>query len=177
LADALSWLVADYRHKEAKMKNTAKALLLAIILIMSLGLLAGPTAAAVKLVKGQTLYLPCSTRFIKENFPFNIKATIFIYNTDPSQAITIVKMDFYDTSGKFVKKYLEHPLKLEPSAGTYIRVESPLKGEAGAAAHFIVQWQAKTKVVQPIIKCLMLGSRGNRGYTFVSPARVIHEID
>ena len=159
------------------MKNPAKALLLAIITIMSLGLLAGPAAAAVKLVKGQTLYLPCSTRFITANYPFNIKATIFIYNTDPNQAITIDRLDFYNSSGKFVKKYLEHPLKLEPSAGTYMRIKNPVQGDAGAAAHFIVQWQAQTKVVQPIIRCLMLGSRGNRGYTFVSTARVIREVD
>ena len=159
------------------MKNPARALLLTIITLISLCLLAGPAAAAVKLVKGQTLYLPCSTRFITENYPFNIRATIFIYNTDPDQAITLVRMDFYNTSGKFVKKYLQHPLKLEPSAGTYMRIKNYVKGEAGAAAHFIVQWQAKTKVVRPIIRCLMLGSRGNRGYTFVSTARVIHEID
>jgi len=159
------------------MKNPAKVLLLAIITIVSLALLAGPAAAAVKLVKGQTLYLPCSTNFITANYPFNIKAAIFIYNTDPQHAITIDKLDFYNSSGKFVKKYLEHPLKLEPSAGTYRRIKNPVQGEAGAAAHFIVQWQAQTKVVQPIIRCLMLGARGNRGYTFVSPARVIHEVD
>jgi hypothetical protein len=159
------------------MKNPAKGLLLAIITIMSLGLLAGPVRGAVKLVKGETLYLPCSTRFITANYHFNIKATIFIYNTDPQHAITIDRLDFYNTSGKFVKKYLEHPLKLEPSAGTYMRIKNFVQGEAGAAAHFMVQWQAETKVVRPIIRCLMLGSRGNRGYTFVSPARVIHEVD
>jgi hypothetical protein len=163
--------------RRGKMKNPAKAPWLVVITFICLSLLTTPAAAAVKLVKGQTLYLPCSTRFITANYPFNIKATVFIYNTDPQHAITIDQLDFYNSSGKFVKKYLEHPLKLEPSAGTYMRIKHSVEGDAGAAAHFIVQWQAKTKVVRPIIRCLMLGSRGNRGYTFVSTARVIHEID
>jgi hypothetical protein len=157
------------------MKNLAKALLLIMIMIMGLSLVTGLVAGEVKLVKGQTLYLPISTSYMAGDYAFDIKATIFIHNTDPNHAINIVKMDFYDTSGKLVEKYFQQPLKLNPAAGTSIRIKNPLTGEAGAVAHFIVQWQAETKVNEPIIGGLMLGSAGTRGYTFETRPRLVQE--
>ncbi len=148
------------------MKNLAKALLLIMVMIMGLSLVTGMAAGQVKLVKGQTLYLPIATSYMTDDYSFNVNATIFIHNTDPDHAINIVKMDFYNTSGKLVEKYLQQPLKLNPSAGTRIRVKHSLSGEEGAAAHFIIQWQAETKVVEPLVRGLLLGSRGTRGYSF-----------
>jgi hypothetical protein len=156
------------------MKNLAKVLLLILTMIMGLSLLTGLAAGQVKLVKGQTLYLPISTSYMAEDFSFNVRATIFIHNTDPNHAINIVKMDFY-TSGKLVERYLPQPLKLDPSAGTYFNVKKTLTGAEGAVAHFVVQWQAETKVIEPIIRGLMLGSAGTRGHTFETQPRIIQE--
>jgi hypothetical protein len=157
------------------MKYPVKALLRIIATIMGLSLLTGLAAGAAKLVTGQTLYLPCSTSYMSGDYSFNIKAAIFVRNTDPKHAINIVRMDFYDTSGKLVEKYLPHPLKLNLGAGTYFNVKNPLSGEEGAVAHFEVQWQAKTRVVEPIVTGLMLGSAGTRGYTFETRPRIVRE--
>ena len=157
------------------MKNIAKALLLIMVMIMGLSLVTGLEAGEVKLVKGQTLYLPCSTSYMAGDYSFDVKATLFIHNTDPDHSINIVKIDFYNTSGKLAEKYLEQPLILNPAAGTYIRVINPLTGQEGAVAHFIVQWQAETKVNEPIIRGLMLGSTGTRGYTFETRPRIVQE--
>lgn len=158
------------------MKNLAKMLVLKSIMIMGLFVLTGVAAGEVKLVKGQTLYIPCSTSYVAGDFSFNINTTIFIRNTDPHHSIDVVRIDFYNTSGKLVEKYLQRPLKLNPSAGTYVRVKNPVSGDEGAVAHFIVQWQAETKVVEPILRGLMLGSAGTRGYTFESEPRIVQEI-
>jgi hypothetical protein len=157
------------------MKNLSKGLLLITVMIMGLSLLTGLAAGGVKLVKGQTLYLPCSTSYMAGDYSFDLKTTIFIHNTDADHAINIVKIDFYNTSGKSVETYLLKPLKLNPAAGTYIRVKNPLTGEEGMVAHFIVQWQAETKVNEPIIRGLMLGSAGTRGYTFETHPRIVQE--
>jgi hypothetical protein len=157
------------------MKNLAKALLLIIVMILGLSVLTGLAVGEVKLVRGQTLYLPISTSYMAGDYAFDVRATIFIHNTDSDHAINIVKMDFYDTSGKLVEKYFPQPLKLNPAAGTYVRIRNPLTGEEGAVSHFIIQWQAETKVNEPIIRGLMLGSAGTRGYTFETRPRLVQE--
>jgi hypothetical protein len=156
------------------MKNLAKVLLL-IVMIMGLSVLASVAAEEVKLLKGQTLYLPISTSYMAGDYAFDVRASVFIHNTDSNHAINIVRMDFYDTSGKLVEKYLQQPLKLNPAAGTYVRIKNPLTGEEGTVAHFIIQWQAETKVNEPIVRGLMLGSSGTRGYTFETQPRLVQE--
>jgi hypothetical protein len=158
------------------MKNLAKVLMLIMVILMGLAVLTCVAAGQVKLLKGQTLYIPCSTSYVAGDYSFNVNTTVFIRNTDPKHSIDIVKIDFYNTSGKLVEKYLPQPLKLAPSAGTYIRVKDPLSGEEGAVAHFVVQWQAETRVNEPIVRGLMLGSAGTRGYTFESEPRIVQEI-
>jgi hypothetical protein len=155
------------------MKNLAKVVLL---IIMGLSVLAGVAAGQVKLVKGQTLYLPVATSYVTDEYSFNVNATIFIHNADPDHAINIVKMDFYNTSGKLVETYLQQPLKLNPSAGTRLHVKNTVTGEEGTAAHFVIQWQADTKVVEPLVRGLLMGARGTRGYSFDTTPRIVQEI-
>ncbi|MFA4904425.1 MAG: DUF3124 domain-containing protein [Desulfobaccales bacterium] len=157
------------------MKNLAKALLLIMVMIMGLSLVTGMAAGQVKLVKGQTLYLPIATSYVSDDYSFNVNATIFIHNTDPDHSINIIKMDFYNTSGKLVEKYLQQPLKLAPAAATRIHVKNPLSGEEGTAAHFVIQWQAEAKAVEPIIGGLLFSSSGTRGYSFSTHPRIVQE--
>jgi len=157
------------------MKNLLKVFLLIIIMIMGSSMCAGLAAGEVKLVKGQTCYVPCPTSFIAGTYSFDLRATIFIHNTDQNNAINIVGIDFYNSGGKLVDKYLSQPLKLNALAATRINVKQPLGGEEGMAAHFIVQWQSATKVVEPIIQGLFFGSSGTRGYSFTLQPRIIQE--
>ena len=157
------------------MKNQAKVILLIIIMILGSFILAGVAAGGIKLVKGQTLYLPIATSYISEDFAFPVHATIIIHNTDPDHAISIVKMDLYDSSGKLVRKYLQQPLTLNPSAGARWRIKSDLSGVEGEVAHFVIQWQADAKVVEPLVRGFLLGARGTRGYSFDTIPRIIRE--
>ena len=158
------------------MQKLLKVLLPIIITTMGLSLFTGLAAAEVKLLKGQTYYVPCPTSFISGNYSFNLKATIFIHNTDPNHPINLVSIDFYNTSGKLVAKYLQQPLKLDALAATRINVKEPLHGEEGMAAHFIIQWQSEAKVVEPLIEGLFTGSEGTHGYSWTFPPRIIKEV-
>ncbi|MHB9072474.1 MAG: DUF3124 domain-containing protein [Desulfobaccales bacterium] len=157
------------------MKNLAKVLLLIMVMITGLSLVTGIAAGQVKLLKGQTLYLPIATSYMTDDYSFNVNATIFLHNTDPDHSINIVKMDLYNTNGQLVEKYLQQPLKLNPSAGTRLRVKDSLSGEEGTAAHFVIQWQADTKVVEPLVRGLLIGARGTRGYSFDTTPRIVRE--
>jgi hypothetical protein len=157
------------------MKTLVRIFLLIIMTALGTAMLAGWAAAEVKLVKGQTIYIPCPTSYMAGTYSFFARATVFIHNADPTNAINITRIDFYNSSGKLMGKYLPQPLKLNPLAATRIPVKEALEDEEGAAAHFIIQWQAENKVVEPLINGLFIGSSGTRGYSWTSHPRIIQE--
>ncbi len=145
---------------------------------MAVSMLAGSAPGEVKLVKGQTFYVPSYTSFIggaAGSHAFETKPTIFIHNADQNNPINIVRIDFYNTDGKLVEKYLQQPKKLDANSATRINVRELLKGEEGSGAHFIIQWQAENKVVEPLVQTWFVGAVGNRGYSYTSPVRIIQE--
>ena len=146
---------------------------------LGLTLLTGLAASEVRLIKGQTFYVPCYTSFMSgsqaDSYAFDAKPTIFINNTDQNHAINIVRIDFYNTNGKLVEKYLQQPQKLNANSSMRINVKERLKGEEGSGAHFIIQWQAEHKVVEPLVQTWFVGAVGTRGYSYTAPARVIQE--
>jgi len=46
-----------------------------------------------------------------------------IRNTDPSSPLQVTTIDYYDTNGKRVRRYLDKPLALGPLASTTIYLE------------------------------------------------------
>jgi hypothetical protein len=152
-----------------------KLIRMLIMATIAFWLLAGLAAGEVKLVKGQTLYVPSQTSVMSGSHSFDAKPTIFIHNTDQNSSINIVRVDFYNTSGTLVEKYLQKPLKLNANAVTRINIKERLSGEEGSGAHFIVQWQADHRVVEPLVEVWFIGAVGSRGHSFVSHPRIIQE--
>lgn len=159
------------------MRNLKKSFLLLTLIIMIL-LTSGAWAfGGVKLIKGQTIYVPSYSNIIGDYQHINVRANLLIHNTDPNNPITIVRIDNYDTEGKLVEKFLSKPVQLNPLAAIRYAIKNPKKGDEGAGANFIVQWKAETKVTEPLIECIMVGSLGTQGHTFSSQGRVIQEED
>jgi hypothetical protein len=157
------------------MKRSAVMAMIAAVCLFSSG---GSASGAVKLVTSQTLYVPSYSNVISGPPVFIVvplRANLIIHNTDPSQPITVTRIDHYDTDGKLVYKYLEEPVKINPLAATRVVVKEPKKGEEGLGANFIVEWRAAKPVVEPIIDCLMLGTLGNQGFSFSSQGRIMQE--
>lgn len=145
---------------------------LSITILFSLGTFA---TGAIKLLKGQTIYIPSYSNVIGDYQPINLRANLVVHNTDQVHPITIVRIDNYDTNGKMVEKYLPKPVELKPLAATRITIKNPKKGDEGAGANFIVQWKSENKVTEPLIECIMVGSLGTQGHTFTSQGRIIAE--
>ncbi len=132
-------------------------------------------AAAVRLVKGQTIYIPSYSNIISGNQRIVLRANLIIHNTDPSRSIEVLRIDHYDTNGQLVEHYLQHPLKLAPLAATRVIIRAPKPGDEGAGANFIVQWRSAEKVTEPLLDCIMLGTAGTHSYSFSSHGRIIQE--
>ncbi|MRR37350.1 DUF3124 domain-containing protein [bacterium] len=134
----------------------------------------GDAGAEVRISKGQTLYVPVYSHVYTGDraLPFNLAATLGIRNTDPASPVTVTRVDYHDSNGRLVKRYVAGPLTLSPQGSTsfYLK-ERDTSG--GFGAHFIVAWEAAREVNEPIVESVMIGARSGQGISFVSPAREI----
>ena len=128
------------------------------------------------LSKGQTLYVPVYSNIFSapKKIPFNLATILSIRNTDMSNPIKIVAVDYYDTKGKLVRKYYQQPITLAPLESTDIFIpEEDTTG--GTGANFIVKWKSQKEVNVPIIESVMIGMKSGQGISFVSPGQEIKE--
>lgn len=149
-------------------------------LVLALLLLAGPVRPAAAEVLGrwlgQTVYVPVYSHIFADDRyrdrPFLLTATLSVRNTDPERPFTLQRVDYYDSEGALLQRYLEAPITLAPLASThYIVPESEAKG--GAGAKFLIEWQAPAAVSEPIIEAVMIGTKLQQGISFISTGRAI----
>ena len=104
-----------------------------------------------------------------------LSTTLRIDNTSSTKPLVIERIEYYETSGKLVQSYLTEPLALRPF-GT-IEIVIPAEDETGGvAANFIVEWAGVGPMAEPLVEAVMIGSRGDTSYSFVSPGRPIRHV-
>lgn len=129
---------------------------------------------ALSLSTGQTLYVPAYSHIYAGNREqaFLLTVTLSVRNVDAKYPITITRVEYYDTKGKLLKKYLDHAITLGPFASTrYIVPQSERAG--GSGANFIVAWQSDKGINPPIVEAIMIGAESLRGVSFTSRGQVI----
>ncbi len=126
------------------------------------------------LSKGQTVYVPAYSHIYTGNkeVPSLLAVTLSIRNTDPNHPIQILVVDYYETHGKLLKKYISSALTLDAMGTKHFTI--PAKDKAGGSgANFIVEWKAEKPVNLPIIETIMIGSRSS----FTSQGQEIYPSD
>jgi len=144
-----------------------------VFLIVCLPIFAGAESDK-ELSTGETLYVPVYSNVYSgpKATPFQLAAMLSIHNVDPKYTITIVKVDYHDSTGKFIESYIKKPVYLKPLAHTFFYLKE-YDTRGGPGANFIVKWRAEKNVNQPIVEALMYGARA--GISFTSPGRIIRE--
>lgn len=130
-----------------------------------------------RLSTGQTVYVSVYSHVFHgpRERPFDLTDTLSIRNADLASSISIVLVDYYDSDGKLLKRYLEKPITLGPLASKHYAVkESDQTG--GFGANFIVKWTASKKVNEPVIECVMISTKGQQGISFITQGRVIQDV-
>lgn len=114
------------------------------------------------LSKGQKVYIPAYSHIYTGNrqIPSFLTVTLSIRNTDISHAIEIVSVDYYDTKGALIKKYLPSPVFLKSLESVRYVVDYDDKA-GGSGANFIVEWRSENSVNPPIMEAIMIGSRSS----------------
>jgi hypothetical protein len=133
-------------------------------------------AQSVPQSRGQTVYVPIYSHIYSgdKEMPLYLTAVCSIRNIDTDMSIIIDTVDYYDSEGKLLERYLNSALVIKPLASVrYLVKESDTKG--GSGAKFIVRWKSELPVNAPLIEGVMIGTRMQQGISFVSRGIVIEE--
>lgn len=135
-----------------------------------------PAESEIRSSKGQTVYVPAYSNVFTgpKKIPFQLATTLSIRSTDMSAQIRITSIDYYDTNGRLIRRFLDKPVNLGPLASTFIHIEEK-DASGGFGANFIVRWASERVVNTPIIECVMIGATSGQGISFVSPGQEIKE--
>ena len=127
------------------------------------------------LVTGQMIFIPAySEILLGGGSRLSFTTSLAIHNAALSSPLVVKSVRHYDTDGKLVKEYVEQPLQLAPLATKVFLVERPSRG-TGAGANFIVEWAAEKAIYEPVIEAVMVTSSGTRGFSLISPGRVMKQ--
>ena len=157
-----------------KCKKTQLIVSLVILLVMGIFSGHGSASSTVELLKGQSVYIPIYSHIYHGDTekPFELTVTLSIRNTDPKQAITLISADYFDSNGKLLKNYVDKPLNIKKLASVRYIIKSKDKS-GGSGAKFIVKWESKKPVNQPLIEAIMISTRSGQGISFVSKGQAI----
>jgi Protein of unknown function (DUF3124) len=126
-----------------------------------------------------TIYVPAYSRVYGaaagDRKLIELSTTLRIDNTSATKPLVIERIEYFETSGKLVQRYLSDPIALRPF-GT-IEIVIPAEDDrGGAAANFIVEWAGTGPIAEPLVEAVMIGSQDNTSYSFVSAGRPIHHV-
>ena len=143
-----------------------------ICLFSPLSLYAADTQ--IELSKGQRVYVPAYSHIYSgdKERPFLLTVTLSIRNIDPTHTIKINLVDYYETQGRLLKKFINKPITLNPLQS--IRYVIPERDKSGGSgANFIVEWHSDKPVNRPIIESIMISTQSSQGVSFTSRGREI----
>jgi hypothetical protein len=134
-------------------------------------------AYGIEIVDGQTVYVPVYSHIYADGGkPQLLETTLSIRNLDPKVTISIKAVDYFDTGGQLVKKYLGQALSLGPLESTEILVEKT-DTRGGSGANFIIVWDSAEPAYEPLIEAVMVALDGAKSFAFTSSGRALVQRD
>ena len=124
--------------------------------------------------RGET-YLPVYSNIYQDGElrKFSLNSTISIRNISTTQDVYILKIDYYDTTGKKVRGYLDFPIFVKPLETIEIVVADQDKA-GGSGANFIFAWATEDKRNPPLFEAIMISTRNQQGLSFATRGVQIH---
>ncbi|HNX22751.1 MAG TPA: DUF3124 domain-containing protein [Spirochaetota bacterium] len=123
---------------------------------------------------GETVYVPIySSVYFKDSTSlYNLTATLNIRNVDRDGELYLQEIDYYNSKGELVKKFLNKILKVKPlETFDLVIAESDISGGTGSS--FIVKWVAKKNIQSPVVEAVMISTRQGVGLSFITNGKVI----
>jgi hypothetical protein len=156
-----------------------RLLLIFFIFLFALSSSYSSEIAAAELSTGSTLFVPVYRGFYQiygtSRDSYALTSTFYLFNIDPKQAIEILSIDFYDSSGKLLKKLIEQPLLVKPRHSTEITMQPRTQPEEDCASYLTIRWKSTQPANTPIAEVLMVGQVMNRGISFATRGYEVKE--
>jgi Protein of unknown function (DUF3124) len=97
----------------------------------------------------------------------DLATTLSIHNTSEETGLVLIRVDYFDTAGNLLQRYLADPIAIRPLATvqTFVPAEDT---RGGTGASFVVEWVAAEQITKPLIEAVMVGTLGAQGFSFTS---------
>lgn len=114
-----------------------------------------------------TVYVPVYSDIYNEtkDMRYLLTATLSIRNTSYNDTVVVNEIEYFDTRGRLLKEYLDHPVFLVPMATIEYVIEQKDRS-GGSGANFMVNWSAKDHRLTPVIQTVMISVSGQQGVAF-----------
>lgn len=129
-----------------------------------------PEAPAGKDSRLRTVYVPAYSHLPKvgeKRPPALFSVLLSVRNMDTSAVVTLTHVDYYDTSGHRVRRYLEEPRALRPLETAEFAVDA-LDEVGGSGANFLVYWEGPSDAHPLLTEAVMVGQVGSGHVGFTS---------
>jgi len=135
-----------------------------------------PDAAA--LTARGAIYVPAyaNIRTGSRRTRIDLAATLAIHNTSDQKPLVIDKIDYFDSTGKLVERFLDAPVALKPLGTIEVFIAAD-DNRGGSGANFVVSWAGNGPIAEPLAETVMIGVIGTTSYSFVSQGRPIRSVD
>lgn len=133
-----------------------------------------PMPDAAGLVQKGAIYVPAysSIRVGSGKTTLNLAMTLSIHNVSDSAPLVLKRIDYFDTAGSLVERYLPAPIAIRPFGTVEIFVPKE-DTRGGTGANFFISWSAAAGMAEPAVETVMIGGVGTTSYSFVSQGRSI----
>lgn len=114
-------------------------------------------------------YLPVYSHIyhIHDERTFDLTVTVSIRNVSPTDTVYIKKADYYNTTGKNIRRYLKKPVYVLPLETLEIVIdEKDIDG--GSGANFLFDWAMRKEVNPPLFEAVMISTHGQQGLSFTT---------
>lgn len=118
--------------------------------------------------KSGKVYVPVYSNIYQRtrNDRTSLTSTLSIHNTSETDTLFISRIDYFNTEGKLVKKYLDSPIYLNTfETLEYVVDEEDESG--GSGANFVIEWYGNKKL-NPLFQAVMIGGLGNKSFSFTT---------
>lgn len=104
-----------------------------------------------------------------EHRTHSLTSMVSMRNTSDLDTIYLLRAEYFDTHGKSVQKYFDHPIFLAPMETTEIIIdENDVSG--GTGSNFIFEWKTPKNCPKPLFEGIMTSTMGQQGLSFTTQA-------
>ncbi|MEZ4970852.1 MAG: DUF3124 domain-containing protein [Flavobacteriaceae bacterium] len=121
----------------------------------------------------QTVYIPIYSEIYNRTKDAKVllTATLSIRNTSEADTLFLSRVDYFNTEGALVRRYLEQSIYLKPLETIDYVIEEK-DGEGGTGANFLIDWYAE-RPLNPLFQAVMLGAVSNQAFSFTTEGVIV----